>query len=226
MQATRNEVTGRWSLTGVEDSNVTFDRMCKMLQLRLPFKFARYGDGEINCMNGKVGNNCDRHKYFPDLGARLRRTLETTPEYMVGIQPLSVAHMRDSVNKYFSGIDLYNADTIHNASIDGKLNEFFETLEDRDVLLVGPPHLAGVLPEAEHVAITPVDCWKDYDNIVKNIPHDRGDLVVLLCASMVSEVIIHDYRMFKDITMIDMGSVLDPYAGVKSRRYHHKLNIA
>jgi hypothetical protein len=51
---------------------------------------------------------------------------------------------------------------------------------------------------------------------------DRKKAIVLLCASMMSEVIIHQFS--KDHhTFVDMGSVLDIFVGKPSRRYHHKL---
>jgi len=39
---------------------------------------------------------------------------------------------------------------------------------------------------------------------------------------MMSEVLI-DQLSYSENTFIDCGSVFDPYVGVKSRRYHHKL---
>jgi hypothetical protein len=48
--------------------------------------------------------------------------------------------------------------------------------------------------------------------------------VVLLAASMMSEVLIDDFADHHH-TFIDIGSVLDPYCGIKSRRYHHKLKL-
>lgn len=224
MVATRDEQTGRWSLTGVEPECVTYENMINNLREVRNFKFARYGDGEINAMTGKQGRNCDGHQYFRDLGARLVETVQQEPSYMVGIQPLSVSHLRNEVDGYFEGFKLYNADVLHSASIDGVLDKFFHALEGRYLILVGPPHLAGLF-DCVHIVIPQINCWLSYENIKEQLEfHIKDDAVVLLCASMMSEILISDLK-HKECTMIDVGSCLDPYAGVRSRKYHYKLKV-
>lgn len=224
MVAHRDETTGRWYLDGVEPEGVTYDNMINNLREGRNFKFARYGDGEIYAMIGKQGRNCDGHEYFPDLGLRLVESVQQKPNYMVGIQPLSVSHLRTEVDNYFSGFRLYNADVLHSASIDGVLERFFNALEGRYIILVGPPHLADLF-DAVHIVIPSLNCWLQYESIKEQLAfHLKEDAVVLLCASMMSEVFISDFKDY-NCTMIDVGSCLDPYTGVKSRKYHHKLKI-
>lgn len=224
MVAHRDEITGRWFLEGVEPEGVTYDNIINNLREVRNFKFARYGDGEINAMTGKSGRNCDGHEYFLELGMRLVESVEQEPNYMVGIQPLSVSHLRNEVDAYFEGFKLYNADALHSASIDGVLERFFHALEGRYIILVGPPHLAGLF-DCVHIVIPPVNCWLYYENIKEQLAfHLKIDAVVLFCASMMTEVLISDFKDY-DCTMIDCGSVFDPYVKVKSRKYHHKLKI-
>ena len=226
MKAYRDETTGRWH----SDLPDVFDLICDKLRKGEPFSFSRYGDGEFNCIYGKLGANCDGHKYFPDLGKRLRETLERKPNYIVGIQPLMLASDRWAhIEKDFPNIQWVDADSIHNASIDGRLFLLFDELRKYHVTLIGPQHLAGLAKlkfNWEHMLIPNFDCW-DYYGAVRSfldvVTLRRFHTVVLLCASMMSEVIIDDFSD-SGHTFIDMGSVLDPYAGVKSRRYHHKLN--
>lgn len=230
MEAKRDEATGRWSLSGVEPSEVTFERMCKMLREGENFKFARYGDGEFNCMLGKQGHNCDGHEYFPDLGTALNDAFYSDPKYMVGIQPLAVqsgmwerAILREGYPK-----NIYDADVLHSASIDGKLDHLMNALQGRTVFSVGPLHLENLFKGAKNsILISKVNCWAEYDRVVKLMEHcfDWDDHpVFLLCASMMSEVLIDRFSESKG-TIIDCGSVFDPYCGVKSRRYHHKLQL-
>lgn len=227
MQASRDETTGKWTLSGVEPSEVTFERMCKMLREGENFKFARYGDGEFNCMFGKHGHNCDGHEYFPDLGTALNNAFYSDPQYMVGIQPLAVqsgmwerAKQREGYPK-----NIYDADVLHSASIDGVITELLDACKKRTPTLIGPKHLGALsLPQLE---IPKENCWVTYQESIRLIEYrmnwEYGD-VFLLCASMMSEVII-DYFKEVDATFIDCGSVFDPYVGVKSRRYHHKLAL-
>jgi len=228
MEATRNELTGRWSLSGVEPSEVTFERICKMLREGENFKFARYGDGEFNCMFGKRGHNCDGHEYFPDLGMALNDAFYSDPQYMIGIQPLSVQgglHQKAISQREGYSKNIYDADVLHSASIDGKLSLFLDSLIGREVILVGPKHLSMLFEW--HIMVKDKNCWLEHDaisDIILNTRRAYNNPVYLLCASMMSEVLISDFRN-ANVTMIDAGSVFDPYVNVKSRTYHHKLLI-
>lgn len=229
LKAYKNELTGRWTLEGVEPSEKTFENICSMLRNKVNFKFARYGDGEANCMLGKIGKNCDQHEYFPDLGRALNDAFYSDPDYMVGVQPLMV--QQGTWNNLISQREgypknIYDADVLHSASIDGKLQTFLMSLLHRYTILVGPGHLMP-LNFDDHVLIPNVNCWKDYDNIVFRLHRAlmvKNDSVVLLCASMMSEVLIAACEPL-ECTMIDVGSCFDPYVGKLSRSYHHKLKL-
>jgi hypothetical protein len=228
--ASRNELTGRWTLEGVEPEEVTFLRIIDHLKSGKPFKFSRFGDGEWNCIFNKQGHNCDGHSYFPDLGASLRRVILSQPGYIVGIQPLSMSYERtDQIKDFCKGLNInwVNADVLHNASIDKKLHQFIDALKGKYIIVVGPAHLAGFFVNCVHIVVPGKNCWLEYENIRQQIEfHVDGvnNAVVLLAASMMSEVLIDDFADHHH-TFIDIGSVLDPYCNVKSRRYHHKLKI-
>lgn len=231
LKASRNEATGRWTLEGVEPSEVTFERICKMLKEGENFKFARYGDGEFNCMFGKFGQNCDGHEYFPALGTALNDAFYSDPSYMVGIQPLAVQSgmWEKAIQREGYPKNIYDADVLHSASIDGKITDLFKACEGRPIVLVGPQHLSTV-PDI-HIRVSRVNCWQEYDAVRNILEHTLNHLdplgqattkpIVFLCCSMMAEVLIDEFQ-FRNCTIIDCGSVFDPYWGVKSRRYHHK----
>jgi hypothetical protein len=229
MRAVKNEETGRWTLEGVEDDAITFKKICDNLKNNVNFKFARYGDGELFCMSGKVGRNCDKHEYFPDLGASLINAVSENKGYMVGVQPLSVSHLPHLVDefilKHHLEKDLYNADVLHNASIDGKLDIFMNALDSRNVILVGPAHLCNLFEEMVHIVTVKINAWIDYHKIREELGYHiewTDKPVILLSCGMMAEVLLHDFAD-TDSTIIDTGSVFDPYCGVYSRSYHHKL---
>jgi hypothetical protein len=225
MQPKRDELTGRWTIEGLEPSEQVFKTICSKIKQEINFKFARYGDGEFNCILGKHGHNCDGHQYFPDMGARLMTAIKRA-NYMIGIQPLAMGIYPDKVLKLTHGKTIYNADVLHNASIDGELSKFLDAVSDRYVILVGPSHLSQFF-NAVHIVIPEKNCWREYENVRQQIQfHIDGvrGAVVLLAASMMSEVLIDDFSE-EPHTFIDVGSVFDPYCGVKSRKYHHKLKL-
>jgi len=225
MQAIKDD-RGIWNITGLEHWQVTYSMMTASLKDGIVFKFARYGDGEIYCMNGKIGQNCDNHSYFPNMGAALRQTIIQEPNYMVGIQPLSISHIPEDVNSYFGHFKtLYNADVLHNASIEGCLDKFINALAGRYIILVGPAHLADFFKECVHIVIPNLNCWTQYEHVRQQVAfHVEGinNAVVLLAASMMSEVLISSFEDYPH-TFVDIGSVLDPYVGINSRKYHFNL---
>ncbi len=219
---------GTWDVTGLPPWLETFDTMLEFLERKVPFKFARYGDGEINCINGKPGHNCDHHNYYSDLGLALHNATQRA-RYMVGIQPLSISQRLNL--DIFHGLDLYNADVLHNASIRKRLPDFVQAMKHRFVVLVGPRHLKKLPFYHLHIEIPTLNCWLKYEEICGEIETlvtqnviRHESIVFILCASMMSEVIIDRFRD-SACTFIDAGSVFDPYAGVKSRRYHYALTI-
>jgi hypothetical protein len=229
LTASKDELTGRWTLHGLQSSQSTFDGMLSDLKTYRNFKFARYGDGEANCMKGKKGHNCDGHEYFPDLGLKLRDVLEDKPTYMIGVQPLLVSTEPAFVKKYFTGLDIYDADVLHSASIDGRIPEFMDALHDRSVMFVGPFRLMMLADKFQQllgsrlIDVPEKNCWTKYEKTIEALELAlRLSDVVLLSCGMMAECIIHHFRDY-EATFIDCGSVFDPYCGVKSRSYHHKL---
>ncbi len=222
----KNEVSGRWSLEGVEPSQVTFAKICHMIREGTNFKFARYGDGEFNAIFGKEGQNCDGHKYFPDMGARLADSF--SKKVMTGIQPLALTtKYKEGILNCIEGLELYNSDAIHNASIDLQLSDLLRAIDEckRPHVCVGPAHLVPMFDSM--ILIPNENCWLTYEDTKSNLSewiNENENGIVLLCASMMSEVLIFDF-VDSPVTMIDTGSVFDPYVNVKSRKYHYKLPI-
>lgn len=212
------------------EDTFNFDKLVEKLNKKEKFDFSKWGDGEFNavCQDTKSRQNCDGHIYFKEMGDRLKEILTSCPRYHLGLQ--SLAHRQrtrfiDDLTKNYE-LKWCDANFIHHASIRGNLNKLFEALKERKVLLVGPEHLKAIVQKEgwEQIVIPSKNCWEEYENIKKQIEEKISeDLVILYCASMTSEVLIDDFA--GQATQIDMGSVLDPYAGLKTRTYHHNLEV-
>ena len=226
LKATKDESTGMWKIESVEPWHITYAKFIHLIKEGINFKFARYGDGEFNAIFGKSGKNCDGHEYFPDLGEALKKSFN--PEIITGIQPLSLTlPYAEKVLNLMIGLRLVNADVLHNASIDGKIIDLIYAIvgSNRQNVCVGPTHLTPLFDSM--IFIPDKNCWLQYDAIKRNLSEwieENENGIILLCASMMSEVLISDFRD-ANVTMIDAGSVFDPYVNVKSRKYHHKLPI-
>lgn len=203
-----------------------FDLMIHNLKNNIPFKYARYGDGEWNCILGKPGANCDGHQYFPDLGERLKSILESQPDYYLGLQNIAID--QNIGNSEFKRLVEKNTwcdnEILHRASINDYISLFFEAINNSNCLLIvrnkGLSEFGQSFPlGCEYIEIPSINCWLDYERVSKILLGLKRYRIILLSASMMSEVLIDDLKN-TDHTIIDCGSVFDPYCGINSRTYH------
>lgn len=209
---------------------MTYEKLLNNLQSRTPFVFIRYGDGEIKAIYGHQGQNCDAHTYFPDMGKQLDAVLreqDGSQTYHIGLQPLG-DRMFPRFKKRYPNIQWCNADILHNASQAGQIDELIELLSTRKTMMVGPAHLQLLMEKMDkHVIVPDKDCWLSFETTYQQIVSQTEDTeVVVLSCSMMAEPLIHRiHQAHPDMTLIDAGSLWDPYCGVNSRKYHEKLEL-
>ena len=199
---------------------MSYDELISNLENGVNFSFSRFGDGELACMFGHGGYNCDLHTYFIDLGRALVEVWEN-PKGIIAIQGLGyrIWHERLGPNIW------PNADILHHASEREGLCRFITALKKRRVILVGPKHLYQLPFWDEFVMVPDMNCWKVFPDTLEDVHRlTQANDVILYSCSMMAEVLIH--KMYaEDITQIDTGSVFDPYCGVNSRSYHKKVKV-
>ena len=205
----------------------TYDDLVNNIRNKINFSFSRFGDGEWNCIFNKKGSNCDGHTYFTDLGLSLKSVVESSPKYNVGLQNLGYTLWKDEIDK-IPNIKFSDSDILHKASIKGLLPSLFESLNNRDIILVGPKYLSNLdrIKVKHHIIIPKHNCWVErmsVESSIRSMVKDND--VIIYSASMMSNVIIdslyNDYT--NTITQIDCGSVFDPYVGLITRRYHENI---
>lgn len=229
---TRDEATGKWEVEGLSSEPV-YKKLLADLNSQTPFSLSRYGDGEWNAIFEKAGHNCDKHEYFPEMGAALKQAVLSEPEYVVGIQPLTMSHYREQVVELAGELDIdwVNSDVLHDANITEHLKRFLDALKDQPVILIAPERLEKVPFKYTHHIQIPLDnCWNahgDIEDALYDILDDNSYHILLFCASMATNVMIHNlYQDFgKTATMIDAGSIFDVHCGFNTRSYHHKMQL-
>ena len=214
-----------------------FALFVKKISGKINFSFSRFGDGEWTAiLNLDAKENCDGHQYFDDMGEQLKEAFISSSEYYKGIQPLAWRTMSQDIlplschtnNSYF------NADILHKASEYGSIQPFFDALNTREVVLVGPAYLSNQnkINIKKHITIPMKNCWLEAETIMRSVREYldnkmAGDnaVVVLFCASMAANVFIEVlHKQYKnEHSFFDIGSLLDPYANVNTRTYHKKL---
>lgn len=215
---------------------LTYSKLVGKIENREPFAFSRWGDGEWACILGRPGQNCDGHRYFNDLGTELASVLINTPRYYLGMQPKAMFDMGGDISQWLKEMGIFrtweNADVLHDASKNGNINDFLAALDKTNWHLVSSYNELeyAELPIEQRNANIPVpaiNAWLLYPEVLQNITKrvseraHEGD-VFLFAAGMMSNVLIDDmYNSYGErYTLIDIGSLFDPFVGRCSRRYH------
>jgi len=218
------------------------NELTNKLRQQKPFTFVRYGDGEwanIFYDQHNKEQNCDGNLYYPELGDALKEIVLSEPDYYMGIQwcifdAPEFCPVRESVYNLIRNlrIDWVNANELHRASEFGNIQPFFCELFENDLIIVGAKYFE-VLPHVSHIVIPDVNCWLERDRIIDEIYSaladrtisERGHVVILFMAGMAANYLIHEiYGQYGyKHTLIDIGSVLDPYIGRPRRRYQNKI---
>ena len=169
----------------------------------IPFTFVKCGDGELNCMAGWVGENCDGQPYSSKLGADLclsYRQFMDLESYVV---------MWDDQEKFNM--------LLHRTPNDPqKLKEFYLAIRKHDgpKIFVGPERLAdaATLLKAQFFPVPAQDAYSQIDaawNCLEDEIKPGG--IYVFSAGMLSKVLIaRAQKQVPDATYIDAGSAFDP----------------
>lgn len=223
----------------LSSSKANYNEILRRLDEHRPFSFSRWGDGEWEAvLNLKKQDeaNCDGHQFFDSMRLELQNILFKKPSYMLGMQPLAYHKlMGRKIDSFFRSNNLkledlwwVNADVFHDASMSGKIFSFFERLKKKKVLLVGPQYLRNLkIFTFDHIEVPLLNCWLERVQIMAQIEERRKMKeydVILFCAGMTSNWMVDQlHGNFKGF-ILDIGSLLDPFAGRNTRNYHKKLD--
>jgi len=226
---------------------MTYKQCLERLRTRHPFAFSRWGDGEWACMAhtavSRQHANCDKHRYFQTLGQALFRVLIDKPSYGMGLQPKATQDDPECIIRMLGAAAFTpvwgDADIFHDASQAGTFwDSFWGAIEEGGYakVIVGPSSLILDYRIMEHtteeIMVPERNCWLNYEATKAKcvefceeflLAHQHP--LVLCCCGMMANVLIHElWQMYGErVTLLDMGSVFDPYVGKDSRRYHWKI---
>jgi len=199
------------------------------------FSFTRWGDGEWFCAGGVNGSNCDKHQYFPEMSKDLRDALTSNKDYYKAIWPTThgqiqknLQHINSIITTNKISIKWANAIVWEDLVIREGINKLITALEGRNFVIVSNS-IKRKLPikYVDFIEVPNVNCYLDKDRIkhqMVEISKKYDDVVFGISASMATNVIVDQlYDIIGDkSTMIDFGSIWDPFTGVISRSYHRE----
>jgi len=214
-----------------------FDAYLQALQTRVPFALSRWGDGEWQCLLGHQGANCDGQPYTLALRRDLIAVLRDRPRYDLGLQGFALQRLGDAIAAWLDreGMDVswVDADSLARRSRDGRLAPFVYALAARDVVLVGPAYLRmlALFPVVAHVE---VPARAVHEDVLERLVRETAaaiaawpEAVVAISAGMSANVVVHRLHASSPAaTLLDCGSLWEPYVGRVTRTYHRAVMAA
>jgi len=199
------------------------------------FSFTRWGDGEWFCTIGKNGQNCDGHKYFPEMRESLNNALNNDKGYYKAIWNLDHGQIKNILNILLPfiknnniNIDWVNAGIWEDSALSGQLKPLVKSLESRNFVIVSSDKLKKLdIKYTDFISVPSVNCFLDKERIKSDMikmTERYDDVVFGLSSSMATNVIVDElYDEIGDkCTMIDFGSIWDPFVGHIGRSYHRE----
>ena len=199
------------------------------------FSLSRWGDGEWFCTVGVNGQNCDNHRYLPELRDGLVNALKNNKSYYKAIwgpnhgQIKRILHIilpfihKNNINNQW-----VNAGIWEDAVLKDGIDRLVESLESRNLVIVSNHTLRDLnIKYVDYVEVPKVNCYNDKDRIKSemiSITKKYKDVVFAMSSSMATNVIIDElYDEIGDkCSMIDFGSIWDPFVGRHTRSYHRQ----
>ena len=217
-----------------------------------PLVFSRWGDGEWHAVFGShKPRNCDGHPYSANLTKQMQSVLTARPPYLLGLQPLAVRLFGERIDMWLEGFNAAgltwcNADVFHRASIERQLAPLIQALHGRHVLFVGPQRLhefaKSKLLAYDCVDVPLSDAFSTWTQVVdRAVELAKYSPVIAVSAGPPAKLIVHRLweLLLRDVQImhmvagpglkldiVDFGSLWDPYAGFRTRKYMTEMTPA
>lgn len=216
---------------------VNINEYSELLDARVRFVQANYGDGEWSCILGLPGRNCNGEDYaLSGMQAALIETIvKPAPGFFMygsnGGRKLEPAIREWLLERNCMQRAWVYKELISGANVNGKLSGFIAAVRRRCTILVGPEHLKNdalyqIFNIKAHVMVPTSNAYSVIETTIKNtlaVQEAQKANLVLVCSGMAAKPLIYRVSQIADrATIIDMGATLDPYAGVWSRSGYRK----
>jgi hypothetical protein len=188
------------------------------------FSFTKYGDGELICISGDEGHNCDGHPYSKELGSLLKLSLLSNADrknvYIgdwTGWMGDNLSQFRNEILKdknpnYVLYEILMNHEEKPNPNLHNLIKEIKYT--KRKKIFVGPNKLRRVnnlINTTVQIEVPPNNTFSEYPEIKKKCLHlMEENCIFIFSCGMPSKVLVNDILSKENkVTCLDFGSGFD-----------------
>jgi hypothetical protein len=228
-------------------SEEIYEYIISLIESFKHFTLFRLGDGDIQTylnMSTVPVDESDRLNFNTIINPLLKYKIETLDtSLIIGLERYTICmnavFKRDSnkTSKFYEDMKLIydlniNSVVFMHMYVYKGLQKFFNSLEKRNVIIVGRDYLKNIdfkSKSKHHIITNKAECWKDQKDLeeqVQEMINKIKDPVIIYACALSAKMLIS--KMFfnnKNITQIDIGSGIDPYAGIKSRPWHENEKI-
>lgn len=186
------------------------------------FSLARYGDGELYCMWGRTGSNCDGSDYTPDLQKALLASLRhhADPTFVYGLQHV-LPEDKERAEKGWPDVRWYDSEVLGDALVTGTLYPFIDQLRNMKTVVIGnSTHrpIMEILEAEKFIEIPPKNAFNVYTRVIDacwKYSKRHPDTVFLFSAGMAANVFVADlHRMLPNRAwLLDVGHIWDVFVG-------------
>jgi hypothetical protein len=209
----------------------------QMINENKKFSFTRYWDGELSCIMGRAGKNCDGCTYLPELQTGLIKTLTEPKNYYHALNMpenhKGTTNLRKSFEEFLikinCNIEWYDFMLFQRATISGTFFPVVSLFKQKKITIIGGKHLEALtrlFPESKFIETYRIDAILQKEKIKQEILQDYNNTIFIVCVGMASNVIINELynSIGNECWMLDMGSVWDILLGMPSRSWHRNLD--
>lgn len=209
---------------------LSIQQFVQMIDMQKGFSFSRISDGGFFCLQGRKGYNCDGAPYsIEQADALLRMILDRDITHGITSIAVHAAKAAEWLQEKNIDIEWYDADVMNKASDDGNLLPFVECLRKRKIIFCGPDHLyrfSGFRVE-KFVVCHSTQAFEEVSELEAEInfciDKFKVDTVLLSAGQGASPTLVSRlHAAHPELTILDTGSIWDPYVHVFSRSGHKK----
>lgn len=196
------------------------------LKAREFYSLARYGDGELYCMWGREGSNCDGSDYTIELRQGLLASLRHRSEsFVYGLQHVlpedrERIEFETSPPRVSPAINWHDSEVFGDALVNGELFPLIEQLGKMETCVIGNEShrkVYSLLLNEQFIEVPPKNAHLHYQRVcdlIYKYAHRHPETVFLFSAGMASNVIIADLHNFLSRTwLLDVGHIWDVFVG-------------